>query len=335
MSPTSPLSNWDPMKEDFLSAKNTYAVDTDDLDIAFQGYQDLSRRVCRYYQTRSGCWRGDQCPNLHLKKGEEFHELVEVFCDNMDSSVTLPDIGTWVAVRVTAVFNPGHFWVQFPYGPEPIENRIIAAKMRHDVDSDDEQEAEDLESLMNKMGKFYSRNICQDPRRILPAAGELCVAKYSKDDKWYRARITSVREDELQVFFVDYGNSEWTREGHVKRILPHFLHLPFQALECFLGNVEPVSDTGENGKISDWSAEAMTIFKALTEDKILIAHILSRAWNHTIYVDLFDTDGGEIHINKAMIEKGFAKETNHTVDNPWNMEATIKLNPHKMVGLPG
>ena len=38
-SPTSPLSNWDPMKEDFLSVKNTYAVNTDDLDIAFQGYR--------------------------------------------------------------------------------------------------------------------------------------------------------------------------------------------------------------------------------------------------------------------------------------------------------
>ena len=48
----------------------------------------------------------------------------------MDSSVTLPDIGTWVAVRVTAVFNPGHFWVQFPYGPEPIENRIIAGMLQ-------------------------------------------------------------------------------------------------------------------------------------------------------------------------------------------------------------
>ena len=58
--------------------------------------------------------------------GEEIHELVEVFCDNLDSSVTMPDIGTWVAVRVTAVFNPGHFWVQFPYGTEPIEKRIMA-----------------------------------------------------------------------------------------------------------------------------------------------------------------------------------------------------------------
>lgn len=61
----------------------------------------------------------------------------------------------------------------------------------------------------------------------------------------------------------------------------------------------------------------------------------SRAWNQTIYVDLFDTDGEEIHINKVLIEKGFAKETNHTVDNPWNIEATVKFNPHKMVGLPG
>ena len=64
----------------------------------------------------------------------------------------------------------------------------------------------------------------------------------------------------FQVFFVDYGNSEWTRENHVKRMLPHFLHLPFQALECFLGNVEPVSDGGENSKMFDWSEEAMLVY---------------------------------------------------------------------------
>lgn len=331
-STTSPLKDWDPMMEDFLSSKNSYAVDADDLDIVFQGYQDLSRRVCHYYQTRSGCWRGDQCPNLHVKKGEELHDYVEAFCDNRDSSVTLPDIGTWVAVRVTAIFNPGHFWVQFPYGTEPIEKHIMAARLNRELEFDN-GEQEDLDSLMNKLGKFYSRNNCQDPRRIFPAEGELCVAKYSKDDKWYRARITGVREDELQVFFVDYGNSEWTRASHVKRMLPHFLHLPFQALECFLGNVEPIDDVVANGK--KWSPDAISTFKSLTEDKVLIAHILSKAWNQTIYVDLFDTEGEEIHINKVLIEKGFAKETEHTVNNPWNIEASIKFNPHKIIGLPG
>ncbi|XP_074608990.1 uncharacterized protein LOC141863372 isoform X2 [Acropora palmata] len=336
-SPTSPLSGWNPMQEDFHSSKNTYSVNTDDLDIAFQGYQDLSRRVCRFFQSRSGCWRGNQCPNLHSTKGEEVHELVEVFCDNLDSSVTMPDIGTWVAVRVTAVFNPGHFWVQFPYGTEPIEKRIMAAITQSDeLDSDKKKEDDDLVSLMDKMSKFYSRNICQDPRRILPAVGELCAAKYSKDNKWYRARITSMREEDLQVFFVDFGNSEWTREKNVKRMLPHFLHLPFQALECFLGNVEPTRESQENGRKFDWSKDAMETFTSLTEDKVLIAHILSKAWNQTIYVDLWDTEGdSEIHINKVLIEKGFAQETDHPVNNPWNMEGTVTQSRQKVVGLPG
>lgn len=81
-----------------------------------------------------------------------------------------------------------------------------------------------------------------------------------------------------QVFFVDYGNSEWIRESHVKRMLPHFLHLPFQALECFLGNVEPMSDAGENGKIVDWSEEAMLVyfrFKGLSHSILNVCHVRS------------------------------------------------------------
>ena len=75
------------------------------------------------------CSHACYCVFIASLSGEEMHEMVEVFCDNMDSSVTLPDIGTWVAVRVTAVFNPGHFWVQFPYGTEPIEKRIMAGML--------------------------------------------------------------------------------------------------------------------------------------------------------------------------------------------------------------
>ena len=60
-----------------------------------------------------------------------------------------------------------------------------------------------------------------------------------------------------QVFFVDYGNSEWTPENFVKRMLPHFLHLPFQAVECFLGNVVPKEDAKENGQKYEWSKEAL------------------------------------------------------------------------------
>ena len=53
-----------------------------------------------------------------------------------------------------------------------------------------------------------------------------------------------------QVYFVDYGNTEWTAERNVKRMLPQFLHIPFQAVECFLANIETIEEDGE------WSDEA-------------------------------------------------------------------------------
>lgn len=39
---------------------------------------------------------------------------MEVYCD--DSVTELPEIGDWVPITVTALFDPTHFWVNFPYG---------------------------------------------------------------------------------------------------------------------------------------------------------------------------------------------------------------------------
>ena len=57
--------------------------------------------------------------------GADLGDVMEAFCDNIDSGVELPDVGTWVAIKITAVFNPGHFWAQLPYGTEPLEKLII------------------------------------------------------------------------------------------------------------------------------------------------------------------------------------------------------------------
>jgi hypothetical protein len=51
--------------------------------------------------------------------------MVQAFCNNNDFTVDLPELGSWVGVRVTAVLNPGHFWVQFPCGSGPIERKIM------------------------------------------------------------------------------------------------------------------------------------------------------------------------------------------------------------------
>ncbi|EDO36079.1 predicted protein [Nematostella vectensis] len=56
-----------------------------------------------------------------------------------------------------------------------------------------------------------------------------------------------------EVSLVDYGNTAWVPEKCLKRMLPQFLHLPFQAIECLLANAEPAGDDGR------WSKEAGNI----------------------------------------------------------------------------
>ena len=53
----------------------------------------------------------------------------------------------------------------------------------------------------------------------------------------------------LQVFYVDFGNAEWVPEANLAQIQPQFLHLPFQAMECFLPLVAATDD-------GTWSPEA-------------------------------------------------------------------------------
>ncbi len=51
----------------------------------------------------------------------------------------------------------------------------------------------------------------------------------------------------FQVFYIDFGNVEWVAERDVNKIEPRFIHLPFQAVECFLP-LDPVD--------VKWSEEA-------------------------------------------------------------------------------
>ena len=55
----------------------------------------------------------------------------------------------------------------------------------------------------------------------------------------------------LQVFYVDYGNTETVDERNIRNMEPTFMHLPFQALECFLP-LDPVEG-------NQWSDDAKSV----------------------------------------------------------------------------
>ena len=67
---------------------------------------------------------------------------------------------------------------------------------------------------------------------------------------------------------MDFGNTEWTPHSNIREISPGYMHLPFQAVECFM-DIEPINS--ERG----WSEEEIGYFTQLADGKYLICHTLS------------------------------------------------------------
>ena len=79
-----------------------------------------------------------------------------------------------------------------------------------------------------------------------PQVGQMCVAKYSEDERWYRATVKELDYDlkRIVVFFVDYGNEDMLPiDGNfVLKIHDKFKHYPTMALKCCLSGVKPAAE---------------------------------------------------------------------------------------------
>uniref|UniRef100_A0A224Z8Y0 Tudor domain-containing protein 1/4/6/7 n=1 Tax=Rhipicephalus zambeziensis TaxID=60191 RepID=A0A224Z8Y0_9ACAR len=101
-----------------------------------------------------------------------------------------------------------------------------------------------LEQLMSEMQAYYATLGDTVSSDIRP--GQACVALYSEDQQWYRARVVHAKAGMLGVQYVDYGNCEEIPEGSVRQILAKYAELPAQAIRCRVRSVAPP------GGLSTW-----------------------------------------------------------------------------------
>ena len=71
------------------------------------------------------------------------------------------------------------------------------------------------------------------------------AAQNSVDSSWYRAKIENVIVDdyddskvEVDIFFVDFGDTEKKRVSEVYELPNEFLKLKFQAIACCLLDIK-------------------------------------------------------------------------------------------------
>lgn len=109
-----------------------------------------------------------------------------------------------------------------------------------------------LDGLMDQLEEFYRPLGDGEECVTTPRVGNACCAMFTEDDGWYRAEITNVSENAVEVNYIDYGNSEKLPLSRLKKLLPCFAEINVQGfhaslLEGACGAVENV-DAGINGK---------------------------------------------------------------------------------------
>ena len=167
------------------------------------------------------------------------------------------------------------------------------------------QNSSDLDELMTKLEEHYSSD-----QEIVTSitVGTFCVARY-EDGGWYRAQVAGVEGENIDVFYIDYGDSATLPLSSIRSLKPKFSSLPAQAVKCSL-----------KGYTSNPGPEN---FKDLIIEQEFEAQVTSviTGTQNTYEVELVSKDG-----TSSLISKTLAKDVESTHKQVCNV-SSIKLKP--------
>ena len=134
-----------------------------------------------------------------------------------------------------------------------------------------------------------------------PTTAEICVAKFSEDQQFYRAEVLCVNNNgTVEVLFIDFGNRATVTTGQLRYLEPIFLTLPKQAVQFSLAGITP------SGTAQHWSDNAVAYLKGkITRNRVRV-EIVS-ATQTAFLVKMFDPDSPKKVLNDAMVALGHAQ----------------------------
>ncbi|XP_074009978.1 tudor domain-containing protein 6 [Numenius arquata] len=206
-----------------------------------------------------------------------------------------PEAGQTVKIYVTVVNGPEYFWSR-------------------SVDTEDMNYIEEKLEEVENLGLNSSNNFSPCIKN-----GDMCLAKYSQDGRFYRAKVCSVAGDNIVVRHVDYGSEEAVSLEMVRQIPCELLKVPNQAFACCL--------SGFNSSEGSWLSEAKEKFYNATEDLLLEAEVVE-TWGDKaseVPLSVVKLEAAGKSINEEM--KPFWKANKGTGNNAFsNLENPIQEN---------
>lgn len=195
----------------------------------------------------------------------------QLFHDDGIASTCLPAIAP---VLVSHVDSPSHFFVQV------IDEKVLSALC--DL-------SEELQVVKHKPLLGVSER-------------QLCIAKYSEDNSYNRAKVIRVAKSSALVQFLDYGNTTDVALDELYIMEQSYTKLPCQAVLCSLSGICSL-----NGDAQHWDRDACSEFGLLVKDKEVTAEKVGEDSEKT-FVNLMVTSasGSLISACDHLVEKGLA-----------------------------
>lgn len=155
----------------------------------------------------------------------------------------------------------------------------------------------DLEIIESAVSEVYELASDTTEAMEMCFVDSLCCARFSEDLKWYRALVTKVFSDmEVEVLFVDYGNTDSLQVASIRQLKPGLLQFPVQAVKCRL-----------EGSKEDWTESDVEQFEAKVWGKPL--HVtFTRQEGTTWFVTIQELDMFSSKAKLTTKVRAFSKE---------------------------
>ncbi|KAL5457692.1 hypothetical protein EMCRGX_G034978 [Ephydatia muelleri] len=152
----------------------------------------------------------EQNPHHLVMLKESLNIRTEVQHMQVSSNIrhTFLPLLTGQEVTITAVSSPGLFYVQL------LEHQQQLCDLHHSIDSE------------------MNTSLCIIRQSV--SVGDYVVAKFPVDERWYRGVVMSCDGERNEVFFLDYGDTEWICSDLCYKLPKNMLEVPIQAIECKL-----------------------------------------------------------------------------------------------------
>ncbi|XP_063161871.1 RING finger protein 17 [Candoia aspera] len=172
----------------------------------------------------------------------------------------MPQENTEVAIVVSYINSPGDFYIQLlEQGPE-------------------------FAAFLRKVEEMYKNEVGFSLEILCPTQGQPCVAKFEDNGVWYRAQVIGLPgHQEVEVKYVDFGNTAKINIKEMRKIKDEFLALPAKAIRCKLAHIEPCKGA------SEWTIQSKDRFEKLVQEKSMFCFVTEKSEDNVLSVELYES----------------------------------------------